>query len=637
MNRSLKRLVAVTADAVMVPFALYAALALRYGEWDPGLSRFWILFLAAPAVAVAALYQQGIYRAVVRYMSTETLIGIARSVGVAAIAIWLLAYLLQLGGFPRSAPVIFWFIAVACVGGVRMLVRLYGSREARLLNAGEPVLIYGAGEAGVELATVLRGGTDYVPYAFIDDQPEVQGSSIHGIRVYRPDELEAVLARGNVEQILLAIPSADRTERRRVLEVLSHLAVRVRSVPHLSQIVSGEASLADFRDIGVEDLLSREPVPPDRSLLNECNADKVVMVTGAGGTIGSELCRQIVELRPARLIMLELSEYALYAIEKELESLLANDGSTVQLTPIIGSVQDSTLLQRVIATFGVQTIYHAAAYKHVSRVEENVIQGVRNNVFGTYSVARAARELDVETFVLVSTDKAVRPSNIMGATKRCAELIVQYLAQQSRTRFCMVRFGNVLGSSGSVVPLFSTQIRNGGPVTVTHPDVTRYFMTISEASQLVLQAGSMARGGDVFVLDMGEPVRILDLARAMIHLMGHEVRDDDHPGGEIEISFIGLAPGEKLTEELLIGRNVSGTAHAKIFRARERRLGSGNLERLMRELGKVCDEYDCEGVRHTFAKYLEEVAFKDDIADLLWKSRPPEGSATITRLEPRKP
>lgn len=637
MPRNLKRLFAVLADAAMVPLALYIALALRFGQWDPDAFRFWPLFVAAPLVAVAAFYQQGIYRAIVRYMSTETLAALARAVGVVAVTIWVLAYLLQLGGFPRSAPLIFWFVAMSAVGGGRLLTRMYFASEARRRSPGEPVVIYGAGEAGVELAGLLRGGADYFPHAFVDDNPQLHGSSIHGIRVHPPSEIEGLLDDGGVTQILLAIPSADRTERRRVLKDLSRLGVRVRSVPHLSQIVSGQAHLADFREISVQDLLTREPVPPDSGLLNHCNGGKAVMVSGAGGTIGSELCRQILRIGPTRLIMFELSEYALYSVERELAALISDEGLNVQLTPIIGSVQDQALLRRVIVTFGVQTIYHAAAYKHVSRVEENVIQGVRNNVFGTFEIAGAARDLGVETFVLISTDKAVRPSNIMGATKRCAELIVQDLAEGSQTRFCMVRFGNVLGSSGSVVPLFDAQIQSGGPVTVTHPDVTRYFMTISEASQLVLQAAAMAHGGDVFVLDMGEPVRILELARAMIHLMGHEVRDEEHPGGDIEVSFIGLAPGEKLTEELLIGRNVMGTAHAKILRASERRLGAGNLARLIEELGKVCSEYDCEGVRHTFAKYLEEVAFKDDIADLLWKSRPPEGSAKITKLESRKP
>ncbi len=435
------------------------------------------------------------------------------------------------------------------------------------------VAIYGAGEAGARLSTVLSTTRAFDPLVFIDDAKSLHGRMVNGIKVFPPEELPELIKTRNIDRILLALPSLTRRRRREILSELEPLGVHVQTVPEFEQLVTGSANVGDIREVDVCDLLGRDSVPPKAGLFDACIRDRVVMVTGAGGSIGSELCRQIIGLGPKRLILFEMSELALYNIERELRTYAEQNSIQVELIGLIGNGHHKLRMREILLTYRVQTVYHAAAYKHVPIVEHNVIEGIYNNVIATWNTAEAAHETDVETFVLVSTDKAVNPTNVMGATKRFAEMVLQGLHHRgTKTRFCMVRFGNVLASSGSVVPLFNEQIKAGGPVTVTHPEVIRYFMTIPEAAQLVIQAGSMADGGDVFVLDMGKPVRICDLARRMIHLMGMTVRDEQHPDGDIEIAYTGLRPAEKLYEELLIGNNVTGTQHPMILRAIEHSL-----------------------------------------------------------------
>jgi FlaA1/EpsC-like NDP-sugar epimerase len=468
------------------------------------------------------------------------------------------------------------------------------------------------------------------PIAYVDEKQSLQGATVAGVRVMNPDRLPALIKDYSVGHVLLAVPGATRRRRAEIIQQLVDLGVHVQTVPDLYDIVSGRASLADLRDISIADLLGRDPVAPQPGLLGASISAKAVMVTGAGGSIGSELCRQIIGQAPKRLVLFELSEFALYEIERELRAVIQSKGLAVDLVALLGNSRHRDRLRDVMLAYGVQTAYHAAAYKHVPIVEQNVIEGMHNNVFATWNAAEAAVEAKVETFVLVSTDKAVHPTNIMGATKRFAEIVLQAMQdRQPTTRFCMVRFGNVLGSSGSVVPLFQDQIRAGGPVTVTHQDVRRYFMTIPEAASLVLQAGSMAKGGEVFVLDMGQPVRIDDLARRMIALSGHTLRDARNPEGDIEIHYTGLRPGEKLYEELLIGENVSGTEHPMILRAMEHSPGWEAVHALLVEMQRAMEKFDCERARQLLGQAVREYQPATLMHDLVWSVRhapiaPPE-------------
>ena len=495
------------------------------------------------------------------------------------------------------------------------------------------MILYGAGAAGLQAALALRGGGQFRPVAFVDDDPALHGSEVNGIRIHPPGRLAKLVARHEVKQVLLALPSAGRARRRAIVAELEPLPVHVKTLPALADLVSGEARLDEFQEVAIEDLLGRDPVPPRDDLLAAGIRGRTVLVTGAGGSIGSELCRQILRLGPVQLLLYENAEYPLYRIERELRTLAAGEGLDTAIVPLLGTVANEQRLQRLMAGFGVHTVYHAAAYKHVPLVEHNLIEGVRNNVFGTLRCARAAMAAGVASFVLVSTDKAVRPINVMGASKRMAELVLQGLAgEQERlghaTRFTMVRFGNVLGSSGSVVPLFREQIRNGGPLTVTDPEVTRYFMTIPEAAELVLQAGSMGQGGDVFVLDMGEPVRIVDLARRMVHLSGLTVRDEAQPHGDIEIRFTGLRPGEKLYEELLLGEDVEPTEHPMIRRAQELAYPWPELEPKLEELDAACQEFDCVAARRLLAWGVCGFGQEGAIVDWLWLHQHQQGKET---------
>ena len=494
---------------------------------------------------------------------------------------------------PRSVPMIFCLVALVYVGSTRFFYRHYYHWIFHNILPSEAVAIYGAGKAGAQVVASISDSTDYKAVAFIDDDHNLWGSVVQGLRVFSPDKLGYLEGKYNIKRVLLAMPSASREGRRKAIEKLADRNLRILTVPSLSEIIEGKAQLANLRAVEIEDLLGREPVPPRLELLDTSIREQNVLVTGAGGSIGSELCRQILMNAPKRLVLFERNEFNLYTISQELTEAITKKGYNIELCSILGSVTDAAFLGKVVQQFEIDTFYHAAAFKHVPLVEQNVFAGIHNNIFGTKVACEQAAKCGVKRFVLISTDKAVRPTNVMGATKRVAELIVQSMnANECGTIFSMVRFGNVLGSSGSVVPLFRRQIARGGPVTVTHRDITRYFMTINEAALLVIQAGSMAEGGDVFVLDMGKEIKIFDMARQMILLSGLEVRDEDHPDGDIEIVISGLRPAEKIREELLIGNNVSTTQHPRIMKAQEDALGGKELTVYLDGLKKAGQAYD---------------------------------------------
>jgi len=508
------------------------------------------------------------------------------------------------------------------IGGSRIVGRWYFYEEkSRINNASskrQNVLIYGAGSAGIQLATALSYSRELRPIAFIDDDPGLSNHHIIGMKVHTSSELEQLIISMNIKEVLLAIPSISRIQRNKIINRLESYPVLVRSVPGVSELAQGNLNIDDLNVVGIDDLLGRDPVPPNQNYIRSNITNKVVMITGAGGSIGSELCRQIMQLQPNKIVLFEQNEFSLYAIDQELIGMKLD----IDIVPILGSILNASLVEQVCCKFDVQTIYHAAAYKHVPMIELNNFSGVDNNIFGTLSCAEAASLANVETFVLISTDKAVRPTNTMGATKRFAEMILQAISQKyqgkgNATNFSMVRFGNVLDSSGSVIPLFKKQIKNGGPVTVTDPEIIRYFMTIPEAAQLVIQAGAMSKGGDVFLLDMGEPVKILDLAKKMIRLSGLEVKDNDNPNGDIEILFTGLRPGEKLYEELLIGDNALTTEHKLILRSEEEMLPWSELEVILHKLKIAVDEQNFKGVRELLVETVHGYKPDNSINDLM--------------------
>jgi FlaA1/EpsC-like NDP-sugar epimerase len=611
----------VLIDVVAVLIGVWAAFAIRLGEWWPAwLDGVLWLFPLAVVTTVSALFGFGLYHSIVRHAGGSLAYVIVKGVSVGAllmIAIWLLA-----GGplVPRSAWIIYWLVTIALVGSSRFVIRDLLRIRIRRLAPRERVAIYGAGEAGVQLANALNHSQELEPAVFLDDDPDLEGSRIAGLSVRLPAKLSRLVERDQISTVLLAMPSVPHRRRREIIDALADLPVRVMAMPALAEIAAGTKRVDDVREVDIEDLLGRDPVQPNRLLLERCITGKSVLVTGAGGSIGAELCRQIAGLGPSRLLLLDRSEPALYAIEQEALRLCA--GKPTEVIALLGSVTNADRMRRVMTGFRVDTVYHAAAYKHVPIVEHNPIEGVQNNIVATLRTAEAATASGVSTFVLISTDKAVRPTNVMGATKRFAELILQGLAQRNPpTRFCMVRFGNVLDSSGSVVPLFRDQIRHGGPVTVTHPEVIRYFMTIPEAAQLVLQAGSMGAGGDVFVLDMGEPVRILDLARQMIRLSGLEVRDPDNPEGDIDIKLTGLRPGEKLYEELLIGEHDEATEHPRIRRAQEESLPWPAVQSFLERLEAACERCDTAELRVVLQEAVRGYEPEGEIVDPLWLTR----------------
>ena len=604
----------VGADLCTIPFALWSAITLRLGSFDHGAhDAFWLYVISAVA-SVSIFVRLGLYRAVLRYMAARAVLTIFAGVLFSIVLTAMVDGALFGSIVPKSAWAIDFLMAMLYVCGSRTLAR---HTFGLVSSPRQRVIIYGAGDSGIHLAVALKKGHDFQPVAFVDDDAAHHDNVLHGLEVFPTEFLEPLIARYGVSQVMLAMPSAPKSRRSEIIKALLGLGVRVQTVPDLSDILTGRAQVDDVHDVDIADLLGRDPVPPHSGLLGACITGKAVMVTGAGGSIGSELCRQIVRLRPKRLILLEKSELALYSIDRELGMQTLEDRS-VEIVPLIGNAHNKLRVREVIQTFGVQTIYHAAAYKHVPLVEQNVVHGVYNNVMATHHTAEAAEECGVETFVLISTDKAVNPTNVMGATKRVAELVLQGMHQRGgATKFCMVRFGNVLGSSGSVVPLFKEQIKAGGPVTVTHPDVIRYFMTIPEAAQLVIQAGSMAHGGEVFVLDMGQPMRIVDLAKRMIALTGHNVRDESNPHGDIEIVFTGLRPGEKLFEELLLGDNVARTEHPMILTARERALPWNQVHRLIDELKVASLAFDCRRAIRLLQDAVAEYRAAPMIVDLV--------------------
>ncbi len=620
---TIRRALLIVGDTVAVLIAVWASFAIRLGDWWPYLLQdvVW-LFPLAVFIVIPTFAAVGLYRPILRYADESLFytIVLGASAGILLmIAVWVF---LRAGLVPRSSWLICWLVLTALVGGGRLVLRRYLRRRFRSTAQRTPVIVYGAGEAGAQLVNALRYSAEFVPVVFVDDNPRLWGSVVLGLKVRAPFKLPRLVARHEAGLILLALPSTSHRRRREILESLAGLSARVMALPTLAELTSGARRIDEFREIDVEDILGRDSVQPNETLLRARVGDKAVMVTGAGGSIGAELCRQILALRPRRLVLFERSEYALYSIEQELGAMLANMGQPpVELIPLLGSVSHRRRLQVAMERFGIQTVYHAAAYKHVPIVERNPIEGVRNNVFGTLHAAEAAIAAGVETFVLVSSDKAVRPTNVMGATKRLAELILQGLAGEgSATRLCMVRFGNVLDSSGSVVPLFREQIRKGGPVTVTHPEVERYFMTIPEAAQLVIQASAMAQGGDLFLLDMGESVRIFDLARRMIRLSGLEVRDEEHPDGDIEVRFTGLRSGEKLREELLIGADDLPTAHPMIRRAREGHPPWPAIRDCLERLDAAARAFEYPAVRAILREAVAEYQPENGIEDWVWQA-----------------
>ena len=590
--RLYKRLVTVLVDIIFIIIAIYSSFVIRVenmeGYWSTDLkSSFFITLI----LTIFIFIRLGLYRAVIRYIDTKALTSIFLGALASGITLVMSVYFFK-ADIPRSIPFIYAALLLIFVGGSRLLVR--GLIHTQGDKGKIPILIYGAGSAGQQLALSLQHGCEYYPIAFIDDNKEQQRLLVAGLKVFEPIKLGSLIEKHQVQTLLLAMPSITYKERKNLLNRLESFAVEVLTIPGSADLVSGKLQIDTFRKINIADLLGREAVKPIERLFRRCLENKHVMVTGAGGSIGSELCRQIVRQKPLTLVLLDSSEFALYTIENELLELLTILGRSFKIIPILASVQDKAHLSQVIKKLSINTIYHAAAYKHVPIVEYNTVSGIRNNVWGTMHCAEAAIENQVENFVLISTDKAVRPTNIMGATKRLAELVLQALACTShqdstnvptitshQTNFSMVRFGNVLGSSGSVVPLFKKQIEAGGPITITHPDINRYFMTIPEAAQLVIQAGAMGLGGEVYVLDMGLPVKINDLANKMVHLSGLTIKNEIQPDGDIEICYSGLRPGEKLYEELLIGDNVEGTEHKRIMKAIETSISWKDLNALL--------------------------------------------------------
>lgn len=604
LPRKIKILIMLLGDLVLLPMALWSSIALRMGTWHPDVSSYYWIFFIIPFVTVPIFVRIGLYRAVIRYLDDKIIYTVFYGVSLSVLFLMAVIVMGRASALPRSSVIIYWVIAIAYIASSRFIARGLMRSLERFDDRREPVAIYGAGRAGLQTALALMSSSEFRPVAFFDDSKELQGTNVAGIRVFAPEEAIAIMSGKNCRQLLIAMPSAPRSRRKEIIHQFENKDVVLKTLPGMGELIGGKVHIEDIREVGVEDLLGRDPVPPYTELLQGCIRDRVVLVTGAGGSIGSELCRQISQNNPKELILFEKSEYALYKIEQDLRK----HSPYLKIHSVLGDITDKSFLLKIINEHSVSTVYHAAAYKHVPLVESNVVSGVFNNVFGTWYAVDACIQGGVENFVLISTDKAVRPTNVMGASKRLAELVLQALAKDPsiKTRMTMVRFGNVLGSSGSVVPLFKEQIRAGGPITVTHPDVTRYFMTIPEAAQLVLQAGSMGKGGDVFVLDMGEPVKIMDLAKKMVELSGLSIRDPNSGEGDISIEYVGLRPGEKMYEELLIGENVEKTPHPRILRAEEGMIDSSILFPALGKIRDACALGDSSFVKESLKELVRE-------------------------------
>jgi FlaA1/EpsC-like NDP-sugar epimerase len=644
LSRNKKRAIIVLVDLLLLPIALWISFSLRLGELYEPAGNIRFLFLAAPLVAIPVFVKFGLYRAIIRYIGFRAMWAVVKAVSLYTLLWGIIILLGAVPGVPRSVLLINWLVTVLLIGGTRAVARwLLAGNFNFLLNDQQKkkVAIYGAGSSGMQIATALSGSADFHPIAFIDDKKGLQKNYIQGLRVYSPTQIGMLIEGHALTEVILAMPATSRSRRSQIISMLEPYALHVRTIPGMDDLASGKVVVEDVREVGVPDLLGRDSVAPNIELLNANVAGKAVLVTGAGGSIGSELCRQIIKIKPQSLVLYENSEHAIYAIEKELIELVkrlypeATDLLN-SIIPILASVTNQNRLEAVCKAFEIQTVYHAAAYKHVPMVEKNPLEAVANNILGTFHSAQAAINTGVETFVLISTDKAVRPTNTMGASKRFAEIILQGLSKKSRmtTRFTMVRFGNVLGSSGSVVPLFRDQIKSGGPITVTDPKIIRYFMTIPEAAQLVIQAGAMGKGGDVFLLDMGKPVKILDLAKRMIHLSGFEVKDDDNPSGDIEITYTGLRPGEKLYEELLIGSNVMPTQHELIMSAEEDSLLWAEIELFLKKFSDAVDSNDVQKSRSLLLEAVSGYLPQCNVADLIYeKNRQSKDNGNILDLK----
>ncbi|MGI3449055.1 polysaccharide biosynthesis protein [Citrobacter arsenatis] len=619
LPRNIKRIIMVAIDFILLLIAFWGAFWVRMDISAPYTSyEHWKLLACLIAITVFIFIKMGLYRTVLRYVTAKIFVTVLFGMCISTLFLITMAYFFDVF-LPRAVPIIYFAFSLLFICGSRLFFRMMLTYAVR---GRVPVIIYGAGASGRQLLTALRQVDEYFPVAFVDDNPLLSKVVIHGVTVYPRKSLEKLIPRYGIKKILLAMPSISVEKRREVITNLENFPCEVLSIPGMVDLVEGKAQIMSLKKVSIDDLLGREPVAPSEELLAKNIRGKVVMVTGAGGSIGSEICRQIITQKPKILILFEVSEFALYSIEKELSMAVNKSDNDIVIIPLMGSVQKLHRLETIMRVFNVNTVYHAAAYKHVPLVEYNVVEGVRNNVYGTFYCAKAAISSQVETFILVSTDKAVRPTNTMGATKRVAELVLQALAkEQSVTCFSMVRFGNVLGSSGSVVPLFEKQIEKGGPVTLTHKDIIRYFMTIPEASQLVIQAGAMARGGDVFVLDMGDPVRIYDLATRMVKLSGLTIKDESNPDGDIEISITGLRPGEKLYEELLIGEQVLATTHPRIMTAHEDMLSWQELEVYLKQMDEACNNFEHDKIRELLLKIPTGFQPTDGICDLVWHAK----------------
>lgn len=618
LPRPIKRLISIFVDSIFIISAFWFALFLRLGSGvDIYNADYWALIACIVPFSIVVNINLGLYRAVIRFLNSTAIIAVTVSVLLSFIILALSALVLEIS-VPRSIPIIYGAFLFVLIGGSRFAVRSFVSNFSSYKKIN--VLIYGAGSSGVQLVNALSNGEQYSPVCLVDDNKKLHGLTINGKRVYAPKEIERLVAKHNIKRILLAIPSASKNERARILNFLQQANIEVLAIPGMVDLVSGRAKIDDFVEVSIEDLLGRDTVPPNKDLMHADIKDKVVMVTGAGGSIGAELCRQIIHQKPTKLVLFEASEFNLYTIHKELENYTAKNGLDVKIFPVLGKVQNKLVSEKVLQSFKVQTVYHAAAYKHVPIVEGNVVEGIFNNVFGTLYLAQAAISAGIETFVLISTDKAVRPTNVMGTTKRMAELCLQALANKKghSTRFCMVRFGNVLGSSGSVIPLFKSQIQQGGPITLTHKDITRYFMTIPEAAQLVIQAGALGMGGDVFVLDMGKSVKIYDLATKLIHLSGLQLKHEGNPDGDIAIVETGLRPGEKLYEELLIGGDVGKTGNERIMTASEVFLPWSELSLILDDLNSACIDFNQDAIRDILLNAPTGFTPTDDICDYIY-------------------
>ena len=650
LTRRQKRAFQVVTDVFLVWFALWMAFVVRLGidELINPFTEYLWLFLSATVIAIPLFVRFGMYRAVMRYFGNDALIAIIKAVSLSSMFLALVVY--WSGNHqmfvPRSVIFNYWWLSMVMIGGLRLAMRQYflgdwftAAQHVPFTNRDDglpKVAIYGAGAAGNQLVAALRMGRLLRPVAFIDDDSSIADRVISGLHVYKPKHIQQMVDVTGAQQILLAIPSANRGRRREILTFLEGFALHVQSVPGFMDLASGRVKVDDIQEVDIADLLGRDSVPPQDELLEHCIKEQSVLITGAGGSIGSELCRQILTLQPTTLLLYEHSEFNLYSILQELEQRIVRESLSVKLLPILGSVRNQEKLFDVMKTWRVNTVYHAAAYKHVPMVEHNIAEGVLNNVMGTLSAAQASLRANVANFVLISTDKAVRPTNVMGSTKRLAEMTLQALSSEiapvlfgetsnvsrvNKTRFTMVRFGNVLGSSGSVIPLFHKQIKSGGPLTVTHPKITRYFMSIPEAAQLVIQAGSMGQGGDVFVLDMGEPVKIVELAEKMVHLSGLSIRSDKNLQGDISIEFTGLRPGEKLYEELLIGDNVVTTPHPMIMSANEDYLPWDVLKARLTELLSAVEQDDYTRVRQLLRETVSGYSPDGEIVDWIYQQR----------------